>query len=165
MLSLKISELDSTDAEHLLPLLYQVQNLHIAAHPDIFRHETPSSELVEFLEKWLANENVSALVARTDDGAIIGYLIYELQHRGVSALKHSGQIGFLHKVSVDEAYRGQRVGSRLVEELKLRLRRIGITQMGSEYFAFNKASAALMRSVGLAPLRVTVVGKIGDDRC
>ncbi len=41
-----------------------------------------------------------------------------------------------------------------------RLRAEGITRIRSEHYAFNAPSAALMRAVGMTPLKITVCGKL-----
>ncbi|MFX0541853.1 GNAT family N-acetyltransferase [Roseovarius sp. S4756] len=154
----KIVELPADKASILLPLLGQVQQLHVEAHPDIFRDDTQPSDLREFLRQFISKKEVQALACLSDEENAIGYLIYEVQEHGPTALKSAYRIGFLHQVAVDEAYRGQGVASDLIEEMTLRLRTTGVSKIRSEHFAFNLPSAALMNAAGMRPLRITVEG-------
>lgn len=150
----------SSESGLLLPLLAQVQDLHVAAHPEIFHSRASVDERRAFLSDWLARDSIEALAAVSDDQVAVGYLIYEIQERDASVLKNASRVGFLHQIAVDEACRGRGVGTLLIEEMKSRLRRVGVRRLRSEYFAFNKASGSFLRSVGLRPLRITVDGAI-----
>jgi len=160
MIAPTIATLAPSDAPRLVPLFDQVQRIHAVAHPALFRTDIPESEKAVFLEDWLSQDATHALVALSEAGDVLGYLIYELRERAASVVQRANRIGFLHHIAVDEAHRGRRIGSRLMEDMKDRLRRDGITALHSEHFAFNEASAALMRSAGLLPLRITVHGTI-----
>lgn len=155
-----IAELAPADARRIVPLFDQVQRMHVAAHPDIFRADTPDGEKEAFLREWLSREAMTALVALSEDGTALGYLIYEIRVREASAVQRASRTGFLHHIAVDEACRGRRIGARLVAAMKDRLRAAGVGTIQSDHYAFNDASAALMRSAGLAPLRIAVRGTV-----
>lgn len=155
----RIVDLQANDAGILLPLLEQVQKLHVDACPDIFRGDAPLAERDAFLRQFIAREGVTALVCLQQDTAI-GYLIYELRERGLSALKQAARVGFLHQVGVEAAHRRRGIASALLEEMKTRLRAAGATSIRSEHYAFNAPSAQLMTSAGMQPLRITVEGDL-----
>lgn len=155
----RIVDLQANDAGILLPLLEQVQKLHVDARPDIFRGDAPPTERDAFLRQFIAREGVTALVCLQQDTAI-GYLIYELRERGPSALKQAARVGFLHQVGVEAAHRRRGIASALLEEMKTRLRAAGATSIRSEHYAFNAPSAQLMTSAGMQPLRITVEGDL-----
>ncbi len=156
----EIVEVQAVDAATLLSLLAQVQAIHVHAHPDIFRSDASTESREDFLREFISRKEVTALAYRSDDGTVSGYLIYEVQRRGESALKTARQVGFLHQIAVDGRKRGQGIGSELVEEMKSRLRKIRVSKLCSEHFAFNEPSASFLRSSGMAPLRITVEGDL-----
>jgi len=153
-----IREIYATEAATLLPLLNQVQSLHAAAHPQVFRNDTDGGQVAAFLNEWVSRDEITALVAVSEAGTIVGYAICEIQEHKESLLKKATRHGLIHHVSVDEEYRGQGIGLCLIEEIKSRLRARAVLRVQSEHYAFNQASAALMRKAGLEPLRVTVDG-------
>ncbi|MEM7547281.1 MAG: GNAT family N-acetyltransferase [Pseudomonadota bacterium] len=156
----KIIEVQEHDAATLLPLLRDVQGLHVDAHPDIFRSDTSDEEMESFLRAFLSRATVTALAHHSVDGIVNGYLIYEVQTRGESALKTARQVGFLHQVAVKKSLRGQGIGSKLADEMKSRLRAMGISRLCSEHFSFNEPSASFLRSLGMTPIRITVEGDL-----
>lgn len=155
-----ITRISPDEADDLLPLLGQVQALHVQAHADIFRADTPDAEMAAFLRAFLSRDAVTALAHRVGTGPVNGYLIYEIQTKGDSALKSARRVGFLHQIAVDAAHRRQGIALRLIDAMKQRLREAGIEQIASEHFAFNHPSSALMEAAGLHPLRITVAGRL-----
>jgi len=157
-LTIVVREIDASEAAMLLPLLNQVQSLHSAAYPQIFRTETDTEQLAAFLNEWVSREGVTTLVAESDAGAFVGYAIGEIHEHTESPLKRASRLGLIQHVAVDEEYRCLGIGLQLIEELKSRLRASGIERVQAQHYIFNAASAALMRKAGLEPLRVTVEG-------
>jgi ribosomal protein S18 acetylase RimI-like enzyme len=155
-----IRPLDAAEAGAIVPLLHQVQALHVAAHPDLFRADVADADIASELTDWLARDGVSALVAASPEGALVGYLICEIEDRPATALMvEVRRRAVLHHIAVDAAWRRRGVATRLVAALRARLRDEGITRVRTVYYAFNDASAALMRSAGLVPLMITAEGE------
>jgi len=155
-----IDVLEPSGARLILPLFDQGQQIHVAAHPHLFRGDASEDEREAFLRSWLSQDAMTALVALSGEGRAVGYLIHEIREREAGAVQRASRTGFLHHIAVDASHRGHGIGSRLIEAMKGRLRETGITTLQSDYFVFNEASAALMRSAGLVPLRMMVEGKI-----
>jgi hypothetical protein len=68
-----VRQIESSEAELILPLLEQVQAIHAAVHPDIYKAETDRAELLAMLRDTLAKDSVTALVAVAGDGSVVGY--------------------------------------------------------------------------------------------
>ena len=154
-----VGTLDPLDAAALLPLLREVQSLHVAAHPETFRSDLDADGLTTSLRGWLERDGIAAIVARDGSNAVVGYAIWEVQERGAEMLTKARRRGFIHHLAVKEACRGRGVGTRLVAEVKARLRAAGIHKLGAEHLAANRASAALMHKTGLLPRSVVVEGE------
>lgn len=157
---LLIETLAPDDAADLLPLLDQVQALHVDAHPEIFHADSPPQERADFLGKWIATDQVTALVARGTQQRILGYAIFEVSERPAGVLKRARKQAVLHHVTVSAEHRGGGIGKCLINEVKIRARTAGADAIVADYFCFNQASAALMRSAGMAPLRVTTTARL-----
>jgi GNAT superfamily N-acetyltransferase len=153
-----IRQIDGADAACILPLLDQVQAIHVEAHPDHYRDDYDGEEVLAWLRDWLSSEGTTALVAFAPEGSALGYLIFEVEARALSPLKHAQRWGMLHQIAVDQAWRRAGVGSALIGEMKARLRDQGIDQVRTVYAAFNSASAALMHKAGLKPFHITAQG-------
>jgi len=155
-----IRAIEPQDSELILPLLEIVQSVHSTARPDIFRLETDRTELSRFLQDWLATPAVTGLVALDPNAHAVGYLVFEIQEHERQPLLQPSRLGFLHHLCVDPGYRRVGIGSKLVEEMKERLRLLGIARLSTEYWAFNVSSAAFMAKARFAPLRVVAEVKI-----
>lgn len=146
-----IRPVDTAKAHRLVPLLEQVQAIHAAAHPDIFKAPSDPDALLAEIRQMLGQEGTTALLAVGEDGSSLGYAICGIRLIEPTPLIHGRKVGVLHHISVERACRRQGIGLALVEAAKARLREQGITRMQASYWAFNDASAGLMRKAGLAP--------------
>jgi RimJ/RimL family protein N-acetyltransferase len=97
---------------------------------------------------------MTALVAMRSNGCAYAYLIFEVQEREKQALHQPNRRGFLHHICVDPHNRRVGIATALVDEMKLRLRALGIERVATAYWAFNAPSAALMARVGFTPFRI-----------
>jgi GNAT superfamily N-acetyltransferase len=148
-----IRAIEPAEAEVILPLLEQVQSVHAAARPDLFRAETDRSELAGFLREWLSREAVTALVAFAD-GSPVGYLIFEIEERETRPLHHANRRGYLHHVCVDAQARRAGIASGLIDDMKARMRALGVSRVATAYWTFNEPSAALMARAGFVPCKI-----------
>lgn len=156
-----IQPINVAEAERLLPLQKQVQAVHAAAHPDIFRSDIEDGELRAHLRDWLSRTEVTALAALAPDGAVLGHIIYEIERLERSPLRRAMVRGHLHQIVVDRERRRTGIGSALVAAMMAQLRAEGVDRVVASYFAFNEASAALMRKAGFVPLYVQAEAPVG----
>lgn len=149
---MKIIEIKTGEAHRLLPLLQDLHALHAAYQPE--RHiPAPGSEaLAAWLREWLEEEQVCALAAESPQGKLLGYAVYELQHRPALPVRPAETRAMLHHISVTEAWRRMGVGKALVEAMKARALDAGATVIAATYAPFNTASAALMKGMGMEPV-------------
>ena len=127
--------------------------MHATARPDLFREEPDRSKLSDFLRDWLSHDDVTALVAFIG-GSPVGYLIFEIQERETRPLHRASRRGYLHHVCVDAKARRAGVASRLIDEMKARIRALGVKAVATSYWTFNEPSAALMARAGFVPCKI-----------
>ncbi|WP_370159955.1 GNAT family N-acetyltransferase [Limimaricola soesokkakensis] len=153
-----IRRVPAEEAASLLPLLRQGQDFHAARQPRVFWTDHDDASYTVFLEEWLAGEGVVALAAMSATGEMLGCAVFEIEEIPAKPLLKPRRNGLLKHIVVDENCRGAGIGSRLVAEVKARLRAAGIDRLRAHHYAFNEASAAMLRKAGLAPHLVTVEG-------
>jgi ribosomal protein S18 acetylase RimI-like enzyme len=144
----------------ILPLLEQVHAIHAEARPEHYPANPDRNDLLVFLRDWLSDGGATALVAFGPDGLALGYLIFEIETRAPSLLRHGQRRGMLHQIAVDRAQRRAGIGLALIEEMKARLRSEGVARMVATYGSFNDASAGLMRKAGLEPYTIIAEGPV-----
>ncbi|WP_425411828.1 GNAT family N-acetyltransferase [Leisingera aquimarina] len=140
------------EADRLLPLLQDLHASHAAHQPA--RHTPPlgSTDLAVWLQVWLREENIVALAAESPQGALLGYLIYELQNRPALPIRAAETRAMLHHISVTEAWRQMGAGKALVEAMRAQALAAGATVVAATYAPFNTASAALLQGMGMDPV-------------
>lgn len=146
-----IIDLSPSQSHRLLPLLHQVHELHVQHQPQRYAPLPPDDHMVTHLNEWLARPGLFAL-GYEDNGALIGYAIYEIEARSATPFRHSETRVMLHQISVDTAKRRQGVGLALMAEIQQRMPEIEATVLAATYASFNTPSAGLMRRAGLRPV-------------
>ncbi len=148
---MEVSPIDPREAACLVPLLHDLHALHFAHHPDRYAAEPSTEALSAWLQDWLASDTAEALVARSPKGVVMGYLIWELEHRPALPVRAAETRAMLQHIAVDAPFRRIGVGKALMAAMKARALERGANVIGTTYAPFNSASAALMQSHGLLP--------------
>ena len=154
--------LPAHEADVLVPLLQELQALHVSHQPDRYPATPCPTALAAWLSDWLAEDSVQALVAESPAGAIMGYVIWELQARGASPLSHGGTKAMVLHVMVAAPFRRLGVGKALLKAVRDQAQAQGAVRIGAAYAPFNTASAALMASMGLAPVSIQAEGYLSN---
>ncbi|WP_372574250.1 GNAT family N-acetyltransferase [Ruegeria jejuensis] len=145
-----IVELQSPDAPRLMPLLHQVHDLHVNHLPTRYRPIARDPEAVDWLTDRLARDGVHSFGAIVE-GELAGYAVLEIEHKPGTVLKHPRTRAMLQHICVDAAHRKCGVAKALFEAAKAHLAPMGIREYGTTYASFNRASAALIASLGFHP--------------
>ncbi|MCX7890223.1 MAG: GNAT family N-acetyltransferase [Rhodobacteraceae bacterium] len=132
-----------------------LQALHAAMRPDIFRAATSLSEIADQFAAALAGPAHFALLAVLE-GQDAGYAFCELLETGGDAFTHARRRGLLHHIAVAPAFRRRGIATRLAGAAAERFRAMGATEWAATYWEFNAASAALLARMGLKPSLIRV---------
>ncbi|MDC0659782.1 GNAT family N-acetyltransferase [Leisingera sp. SS27] len=149
---MEIIEIPAAEADRLLPLLQDLHALHAEHQPERHIPAPGGGDLAAWLQGWLQQDNVHALAAESPQGALLGYLIYELQNRPALPVRAAETRAMLHHISVIEAWRRMGVGKALVEAMRTQALANGATVIAATYAPFNGASAALMQGMEMEPV-------------
>ncbi|KUP93517.1 GNAT family N-acetyltransferase [Tritonibacter horizontis] len=149
---MKISPLAAQDAAGLVPLLQDLHALHVAHQPARYPADPAPEALADWLQDWLLEPGTEALVARSPTGAVMGYLLYEIEDRAALPVRSAERRAMVHHIAVAGPFQRIGVGKALMSEMRQRALDQGATVIGVTYAPFNTASAALMRGHGLEPV-------------
>lgn len=147
---MKIIPLPANQAARLVPLLTDLHQLHVDHQPERYCANPSEVSLAEWLEDWLSNKNMHALVAESPMGALLGYAIYEVQERPDLPVMKGGTRVMLHHIAVSETMRRMGIGQALVSAVRKAAKDTGARSLATTYAPFNEASAGLMQAMGLA---------------
>ncbi|TNJ48625.1 GNAT family N-acetyltransferase [Phaeobacter sp. B1627] len=149
---MKITPLAATEAAVLVPLLQDLHALHVAHQPERYPADPDPQELARWMQDWLSTPGTTALVARSPQNAVMGYLVYEIENRPALPVRLAERRAMIHHIAVAPPFRRIGVGKALMDVTKRQALADGATVIGVTYAPFNTASASLMRRLGIEPV-------------
>ena len=152
---MKIIEIPASKAVRLVPLLQDLHALHVTHQPDRHTANPCANDLEVWLGDWLAAEGMFALGAESPQGALLGYLIYQVEHCKALPVRAAETRAKMHHIAVQEAWQRMGVAKALMAAMKAQVSAQDITVITTTYAPFNAASAALMSGMGLEPVLTT----------
>ncbi len=150
-----VTQLCPSQAGCLLPMLHQVHDLHLEHQPERYALLPADPQMCRHLEEWLSQPNIFSLVYE-DEGALLGYAIYEIEQREATPFRRAEVRAMLHQICVDQDHRGRGIGTALIAEVRAHLVRKDGQVLAASYATFNTASARLMANAGLRPVMTFV---------
>jgi len=148
--------LKETEVHLILPLSRQVNDLHVAEMPNVFRNDSTEAEVAAFFTEKIS-EGARVFVAE-QERTVQGYLLALPVQRAANPFQHATRYIELDQISIDAAHRGKGVGKALVQAMETWMRAQNYSHWKSSVYQFNEASNALMRGQG-ASATLTRYGK------
>lgn len=146
------------DADAILALGGEVQALHVAARPDLFR--AGGSETSAEIVARIGREDQAYWVAAVG-GVVAGFAWAQWQDEPASALKHATRTLTLHAIGVAAAYRGRGIGERLWEAVREEAARQRVARVILNVWAFNPGARAFYERLGFAPFHTRMAVEMG----
>jgi ribosomal protein S18 acetylase RimI-like enzyme len=153
--TMKILPLPPKDAARLVPLLQDLHVLHVQHQPARYPANPKDQILADWLQDWLSRESLTALIAESPQGALLGYVIYGVETRPHEPLRSGETRCMIHHIAVTKAFRRMGVGLALLHEVKRQAKCQNVDSIATSYAPFNTASAGLFQSLGLQPVLTT----------
>ena len=136
-----------------------VQRLHADRRPDIYRWTVEAEGRLAILNK-ARTEPAWRLWVADMEGDVHGYIATELMEKTETALRKPHTEGHIHHISVDPAFHRKGVGGALARQAIAALKDQRADRITVGYWAFNKPSEALFRSLGFQGF--SVYAELGD---
>ncbi|WP_293576967.1 GNAT family N-acetyltransferase [Phaeobacter sp.] len=147
-----VKQIAPDDAHLLMPLLLDLHALHVTHQPARYPANPDPDDLLDWLTRWLRTEGVHALGAQSPTGAVMGYLIYEIETRPTHPLSFGGCRAMVHHVAVAPSFRRIGIGKAMMTHMRNAALARGADHIAASYAPFNAASAGLMAAMGLTPV-------------
>ncbi|MEU8356350.1 GNAT family N-acetyltransferase [Nonomuraea sp. NPDC048882] len=149
------------DAGVLAQLNQFVHGLHGAARPDVFRPAPAVEELTPIFSGFLAREGAIAFIAELGDGTPVGYITATIHDRPADALMHARSFVFVEHIAVNPQVARTRVGSVLVEAVRVAGLEAGCTSLITDVWDFNTQALAFFgEGQRLRPMRHWLEAKL-----
>lgn len=149
-MSIDIRTAQPDDAEIVAELNADVQALHVAAVPWLFKDGAMTPEAAKRLLE--APDNI-VLVAEAN-AVPVGYLYAEHRRVPETPLTHPYEILHVHHISVRESHRQSGVGQALMEELRVAGKERGVERISADVWSFNERAQRFFDGHGLSPYMV-----------
>lgn len=142
-----IRKAEKRDIPTIIDLLYQVDAVHNAIRPDLFKGNTS-----KYNERELARmlDNVSRPIFVYDDGTrVLGHAFCQITEVSDHHLLQDAKTLYIDDICVDEKARGQHVGQSLYEHVRQYARSIGCHNITLNVWEGNEPAIRFYRSMGM----------------
>ena len=149
---MEIRKAQEPDIPGILSLLQQIGQLHAQLRPDIFRGDAQKFDRKQVLSL-MENPDTPVFVA-AEGNKVIGYSFCQIKRvRNHSVLQDQTSL-YVEDLCVDEACRGQKTGTRLMETIKEYAKAEGCNSVTLNVWSCNEKAAAFYRSLGMQEQRI-----------
>ncbi len=141
------------DIPDLLRLLTQVNMVHHAGRPDLFKG--PATKYGAFeLKALLSDARSPVFVCAEEGGAVLGYAFCALKQVKNSALLTDILTLYVDDLCVDENCRGQGIGKALYRHVLSFAKAAGCYNVTLNVWAFNESAIRFYESCGMRPQKI-----------
>lgn len=140
-----------SDISILTQLIQPVHELHVAAHPEIFKMPDDWSELEPFFATRIEQADNHYFIGE-EDGTPVGYVMCEEMRRPADLLHVERHYVYIDEISLNEDARGKGYGKQLIEHVIAFAKELGISQVGLDYWAFNEHASGFFAKMGFRPI-------------
>ncbi len=148
-----VRKADIRDIESLMRLLHQVDMVHHAIRPDLFRPDTTKYDARE-REALLGDESRPVFVY--DDGEVLGHAFCKLSEVRDHKLLQDVRTLYVDDICVDEKARGRHVGTALYEYVRDYARTLGCHNITLNVWEGNDAALSFYRNMGMKVQKTTM---------
>ena len=148
-----IDRANTADIARILELLVQVCMVHHAGRPDLFKGPATKYS-AEDLEELLADDLKPVFVYRDDGGRILGYAFCIMKDVKGDRLLQDIRTLYIDDLCVDEACRGQGIGSALYQYVLAYARQENCYNVTLNVWSLNAPAMEFYQKCGLKPQKV-----------
>lgn len=152
---MKMRSAAEKDIPRIMELLYQVQAVHANGRPDIFKQGAKKYEEDE-LREILADLQRPIFVAVDETDRVLGYAFCIYEEVKDSTNCQDMKTIYIDDLCVDEACRGQHIGTALYEYVRDFAKENGFYRITLNVWCLNEPAMRFYESCGLNPLKVTM---------
>lgn len=140
-----------SDLLRINELRRQVNDLHVAGRPDVFRPGF-SQELQDHVNVLFAGDGREILVAEAD-GAVVGFACLRYVDRPESPYRNAIKYVEIEEIGVDAACQRQGAGRLLTDAVRSRAREMGYSRVELNMWEFNENALAFYERIGFRTYR------------
>ena len=140
------------DMDTINRLLYQVNNVHNAGRPDLFKKDCKKYTDEELLE--IIRDDERPIFVYDDGTAVLGYAFCVFQRHDSDNNLADGTTLYIDDLCVDEDSRGKRVGTALFEYVRGFAKEQGCHNLTLNVWCLNEGAMRFYEKCGLVPQKI-----------
>lgn len=141
----------ANDLEQINKIRQQVNELHVAGRPDVFRAGF-CDELRDHAAEFIGKDDRAIIVAERG-GMICGFASVNEINRPLSPYNNARSFFHVEEFGVDEAYRRQGVGTELFDAIRQMAKDRGYKSIELDMWEFNDDALKFYESLGFRTYR------------
>ncbi|MCR5360503.1 MAG: GNAT family N-acetyltransferase [Bacteroidales bacterium] len=149
-----IRKAEKSDINRILALLHQVNMVHYAIRPDLFKPHTTKYDAQE-LEALFDDESRPVFVFDEGDG-VLGYAFCKVSEVRGDLLLCDNRTLYIDDICVDESTRGRHIGKSLFEYVRNYAQTIGCHNVTLNVWEGNDAALSFYRNMGMKVQKTTM---------
>ena len=153
-----IRKANNSDIKRIIELLHQVDMVHHAIRPDLFKPNTTKYHEQE-LEALLEDDNKPVFVFDSGDD-VLGHAFCMITEVRDDKLLQNIKTLYIDDICVDEKARGKHVGKALYEYVRDYAQSIGCNNITLNVWEGNDAAFSFYRSMGMRVQKTTMEIKL-----
>ncbi len=142
-----IRKAQNIDAEGVLRLLEQIAALHHEGRPDIFKANSKKYTKEEF-DNILMDDKRPVFVAVDEENAVLGYAFCMVMEQKEQGPFYAYQLLYIDDFCVDQNVRGQNIGRKLFEAVKMHAHEKGVRNIELNVWEFNEGAIRFYEKCG-----------------
>lgn len=148
-----IRRANKTDIPRIIDLLHQVNMVHYAIRPDLFKPNTTEYDEQE-LEAMLTDDSKPIFVFVED--VVKGYAFCQITEVKENLLLQDAKTLYIDDICVDEKARGKHVGKALYEHVLAYAKSIGCHNITLNVWEGNDAALSFYKNMGMGIQKTTM---------
>jgi len=158
---MQIETATESHIDEILHLCLQVQNIHVALFPHIFKPAV-EEELRDFFRDRLRDEDARIFLARDADRCL-GYCLLGIHQRSENPFCHAYRLLYIDHICVDESCRHRGVGKQLLTEARNLARQLRIDRIELDFWTANQNAGRTFRALGFQTFNEHMCMDLSED--
>ncbi len=144
-----IRQATAADVEQIAGLILTVQELHVAARPDIFKPMQVTDALIAEIVGRLSAPGEVYFVAEVD-GELVGYVYLILRERPENLYTYAMRLVVVDQIAVAPQYRSKGCGEALMQQVSAWGKQQQADRIALSVWSFNERAAAFYQRLGFS---------------
>lgn len=137
---------ESKDYQLIAQLNEEVQNLHCALHPEMFKPHQ-QLEMEAALKDYLSDINCHAYLVM-QDGVAIAYAVFFIREAKENAFHYTIKTLYIDQISVLKKYRNTGAGQLLMQKAETLAQELSISKIELDHWSANLLASRFFRNRG-----------------